>query len=147
VHGFRIAVHRQTGEIQILQSVHAADIGRVLNPMQCRGQVDGAVAQGLGWALFEKMVFDDEGRLVNPTFRTYHIPAFADLPRTEVHFADTIDAFGPFGAKSVGEAPLNPVAPALANALADATGVRFHSLPLAPDHIYQAISTKWVDGA
>jgi CO/xanthine dehydrogenase Mo-binding subunit len=79
--------------------------------------------------------------------RHYHIPAFADVPRTEAYFADTVDAFGPFGAKSVGEAPFNPVAPALANALADATGVRFHSLPLAPDRIYQAISTKHADGA
>jgi CO/xanthine dehydrogenase Mo-binding subunit/aerobic-type carbon monoxide dehydrogenase small subunit (CoxS/CutS family) len=147
VQGFRIAVHRLTGEIVILHSVHAADVGRVLNPMQCRGQVEGAVAQALGWALFEKMVFDDQGRLANPTFRHYHIPAFADVPRTEVYFAETVDAFGPFGAKSVGEGPFNPVAPALANALADATGVRFHSLPLAPDRIYQAISTKFANGA
>jgi CO/xanthine dehydrogenase Mo-binding subunit len=113
--------------------------------MQCRGQVQGAVAQGIGWALTEKMVFDDAGRLVNSTFRHYRIPAFADVPRTEVHFADTVDAFGPFGAKSAGEAPVNPVAPALANALADATGVRFHSLPLAPDRIYHAVSRKFAE--
>jgi CO/xanthine dehydrogenase Mo-binding subunit/aerobic-type carbon monoxide dehydrogenase small subunit (CoxS/CutS family) len=140
VHGFRIAVHRITGEVRILQSVQGVDAGTVINPAQLRGQVEGGIAQGLGWALTERMIFDDQGRVVNPTFRHYRIPAFADVPRSEVYFAKTSDAFGPFGAKSMSESPINPVAPALANALADATGVRFHSLPLAPDRIYQAIA-------
>jgi putative selenate reductase molybdopterin-binding subunit len=139
VHGFWIAVHRITGEIKILQSVHATDAGVVVNPQQLRGQVEGGIAQGLGWSLYEKMVFDQEGRVVNPTFRNYRIPAFADIPRTEVYFASTTDVFGPMGAKSMSEAPINPVAPALANALADATGIRFHDLPLTPDRIYHVI--------
>ncbi len=139
VHGFWIAVHRITGEIKILQSVQAVDAGVVINPQQLRGQVEGAIAQGLGWALYEKMVFDKEGQVVNPTFRNYRIPAYADIPRSEVYFAKTTDVFGPLGAKSMSEAPINPVAPALANALADATGIRFHDLPLAPDSIYSAI--------
>jgi putative selenate reductase molybdopterin-binding subunit len=142
VQGFRVAVHRRTGQIVILQSVHAADAGRLLNPNQCRGQVEGGVAQGIGWALTEKMVYDANGRMINPTFRNYRIPTFADVPRTDVHFADTYDAIGPFGAKSVAEGVFDPVAPALANAVRDATGVRFHSLPLAPDRIYADISTK-----
>ena len=87
VHGFWIAVHRVTGEIKILQSVQAVDAGVVINPQQLRGQVEGAIAQGLGWALYEKMVFDKEGRVVNPTFRHYRIPAYADIPRSEVYFA------------------------------------------------------------
>ncbi len=136
VQGFRIAVHRVTGEIVILQSVHGADGGVIINPMQCRAQIEGAVAQGLGWALIEKMVFDENGRIINPTFRNYRIPAFADIPRTEVYFADTRDAFGPLGAKSMSEAPIYPITPALANALTDATGIRFYDLPLAPDRIY-----------
>src|SRR5215217_2528042 len=139
VQGLRIAVHRVTGEIAILQSVHAADAGVVINPMQCRAQVEGSVAQGLGWALYERMVFDEEGRVVNPTFRNYRIPAFADVPRTEVFFADTHDPVGPLGAKGMGECPINPVSPALANALADATGVRFRDLPFTPDRIYRRI--------
>ncbi len=142
VHGFRIAVHRVTGEIKILQSVQAVDAGVVVNPLQLRGQVEGSIAQGLGWALYEKMVFDQEGRVVNPTFRHYRIPAYADIPHSEVYFAKTTDAFGPLGAKSMSEAPINPVAPALANALADATGIRFHELPLAPDRIYHLIFEK-----
>jgi CO/xanthine dehydrogenase Mo-binding subunit len=144
VQGFRVAVHRVTGEISILQSVHAADAGVVINPMQCRAQVEGSVAQGLGWALLERMVFDEEGRVVNPTFRNYRIPAFADVPRTEVHFADTHDAVGPLGAKGMGECPINPVSPALANALADATGVRFRELPFTPDRIYRRIFERHV---
>src|SRR5439155_26087823 len=139
VQRFHIAVHRLTGQIVILQSVQAADAGQVINPMQCRGQVEGGVAQGLGWALTEKMVYDDQGRMVNPAFRHSRIPAFADVPRTEVYFADTYDAIGPFGAKSAGEGPIDPVAPAMANAVAAATGVRFHTLPLAPDRIHDAL--------
>ncbi len=142
VHGFRIAVHRVTGEILILQSVHAADAGTVINPMQLRGQVEGAVAQGIGWALYERIVLDETGKIVNPRFRNYRIPAYADIPRTEIYFADTCDSIGPLGAKGMGECPINPVAPALANALADATGIRFRELPFRPDLIYQPIFEK-----
>jgi CO/xanthine dehydrogenase Mo-binding subunit/aerobic-type carbon monoxide dehydrogenase small subunit (CoxS/CutS family) len=142
VHGFRIAVHRVSGEILILQSVHAADAGTVINPMQLRGQVEGAVSQGIGWALYERIVLDETGKIVNPQFRNYRIPAFADIPRTEIFFADTHDTVGPLGAKGMGECPINPVAPALANALADATGVRFRDLPFRPDLIYKPIFEK-----
>ena len=137
VQGFRIAVNRRTGEIVILQSVHGADGGVIINPMQCKAQIEGAVAQGLGWSLQEKMVFDDSGRMINPTFRNYRIPAYADVPqRTEIYFAKTHDAFGPLGAKSMSEAPIYPIAPALANALANASGVRFYDSSMTPDRIY-----------
>jgi CO/xanthine dehydrogenase Mo-binding subunit/aerobic-type carbon monoxide dehydrogenase small subunit (CoxS/CutS family) len=136
VHGVRVAVHRITGEIETLQSVHAADIGRLINPMQCRGQIDGAVAMAFGWALYEKMVYDPAGKMINPALRNYRIPAFADVPRTEIFFADTHDTIGPLGAKSQGECAINPVAPAIANAVMQATGVRFPDLPLTPDRIY-----------
>ena len=139
VQGIRLAVHRMTGEIRILHSVHAADIGRLINPMQCRGQIDGAIAMGFGWALTENMVYDDDGRMVNPQLRNYRIPAFADMPPTEVFFADTYDKIGPLGAKSQGECAINPVAPAIANALANATGVRFAHLPFTPDRIFDKL--------
>ncbi len=139
VHGCRLAVHRVTGEIRILHSVQAADAGVVINPAQLRGQVEGGIAQGLGWALYEHMDFDANGRVTNPTFRHYRIPAFADVPPSEVLFARTEDRTGPLGAKSMSESPINPVAPAVANALADATGIRFRDLPLTPDRIYRAI--------
>ena len=140
VHGVRVAVHRVTGEIMTLQSVHAADIGRLINPMQCRGQIEGAVAMGFGWALYEKMVFDGNGTMVNPALRDYRIPAFADVPRSEVYFADTYDKVGPLGAKAQGECAINAVAPAIANAVANATGVRFPDLPLTPDCIFDKLT-------
>jgi putative selenate reductase molybdopterin-binding subunit len=141
VQAFRVAVHRHTGEIRILRSVHAADAGRVINPRQCRGQVEGAVAQALGAALYEELVIEN-GRVANPSFRDYHIPAFADVPPTEVLFADTFDRLGPLGAKSMSESPYNPVAAALGNALADATGVRFRTLPFRPDRVFEGFIEK-----
>ena len=140
VQGVRVAVHRVTGEIMILQSVHAADIGRLINPMQCRGQLDGAIAMGFGWALYEKMVYDANGTMVNPALRDYRIPAFADVPRSELYFADTYDKVGPLGAKAQGECAINAVAPAIANAVANATGVRFPDLPLTPDRIFDKLT-------
>jgi putative selenate reductase molybdopterin-binding subunit len=142
VHGFCVAVQPGTGEIRILQSVQAADAGRVINPMQCRGQVEGGAAQAMGAALYEDLRIDPVGRVENPSFRGYHIPAWADLPRTEVLFADTIDSVGPFGAKSMSESPFNPVAPALANAVADAIAVRCRDLPLKPDRVFRALTHK-----
>jgi CO/xanthine dehydrogenase Mo-binding subunit len=140
VHGFRIAVHRVTGEIRILQSVQAYDAGTILNPMQARGQVEGGIAQGIGTTLFERMVIDNHGAVVNPTFRNYRIPAFADIPRTEIFFANTRDAYGPLGAKPIGEAPTIPISAALNNALADATGIRFTTLPLSADRIFAQLA-------
>ncbi len=143
VHGFRVAVNKGTGEIKILKSVHAADAGRVANPMQCRGQVEGGVTQSLGATLYEEMIVNDEGRVVNPKFRDYHLPSFADVPRTDVYFADTIDSLGPMGAKSMSESPYNPVAAAMGNALADATGIRFMTVPFKPDRLFPLLHEKF----
>ena len=139
VQGFRVAVHPETGELRILKSVQAADAGKVINPMQCRGQVEGGVAQGLGAALYEDVRIDAEGRVETPVFRAYHIPACADVPTTQVIFADTHDGIGPLGAKSMSESPFNPVAAALGNAIRDATGARLTATPFAPDRIFSAV--------
>ncbi|WP_428393966.1 molybdopterin-dependent oxidoreductase [Lichenicoccus sp.] len=140
VQGFRIAVSARTGEIRILQSVHAADAGTVINPSQCRGQIEGGVAQAIGAALYETVLIDDTGQVVNPAFRGYHVPAFGDVPATEVLFAHTSDRLGPFGAKSMSESPFNPVAAALANALADATKHRFRATPFTPDRVWRSLA-------
>lgn len=140
VQGIRAAVHRVTGEVMTLQSVHSSDIGRLINPMQCRGQLEGAIAMGFGWALYEKMVYDSNGAMLNPALRDYRIAAFADIPRSEIYFADTYDTVGPQGAKAQGECGINAVAPAIANAVASATGVRFPDLPLTPDRIFAKLS-------
>jgi putative selenate reductase molybdopterin-binding subunit len=139
-HGFRIAVHRITGEIAILYSVHAADAGIVINPAQVRGQIEGGVAQAIGFALTENFRVDENGTMVNPNLRNYRIPTFADVPRTEVHVIETNDSVGPMGAKGIAESNVNPVAPALANALQDATGVRFRELPFTPERIYRRLN-------
>jgi putative selenate reductase molybdopterin-binding subunit len=143
VQGFRVAVNPHTGEIRILRSVHAADAGFVINPMQCRGQIEGGVAQALGATLYEEVAIRPDGRVANPSFRNYHIPAFADVPRTEVVLVETSDRLGPFGAKSMSESPYNPIAAALANAVADATGIRFTVLPLKADRIFPALHEKF----
>jgi CO/xanthine dehydrogenase Mo-binding subunit/aerobic-type carbon monoxide dehydrogenase small subunit (CoxS/CutS family) len=143
VQGFRVAVNKATGEIRILKSVQAADAGRVANPMQLRGQIEGGVAQSLGATLYEEMVIDEGGRVVNPKFRDYHLPSFADIPRTEVYFADTSDTLGPMGAKSMSESPYNPVAAALGNALASATGIRFTTVPFKPDRLFPLLHEKF----
>jgi CO/xanthine dehydrogenase Mo-binding subunit/aerobic-type carbon monoxide dehydrogenase small subunit (CoxS/CutS family) len=140
-HWFRIAVDPGTGAIRILRSVHSADAGTVMNPVQCRGQVEGGVAQALGATLAEHLDIDASGRVTTAGFRQYHVPTFADVPPTEVHFARTDDAIGPLGAKSMSESPFNPVAPAMANALRDATGVRFTALPFTADRVWQALDT------
>ncbi|MEU7410288.1 molybdopterin cofactor-binding domain-containing protein [Streptomyces sp. NPDC042638] len=136
---FRLAVDPGTGEIRILRSVHAADAGKVMNPMQCRGQVEGGVAQALGSTLFENVRIDARGEVETAAFRRYRLPQYADVPRTEVHFMETADAIGPLGAKSMSESPFNPVAPAFANALRDATGVRFTELPFTRDRVWRAL--------
>jgi putative selenate reductase molybdopterin-binding subunit len=141
-YGVRLAVHRVTGEIRILFSIEAVDAGVVMNPNQLRGQVIGGVVQGIGYALQEKMVYDDAGAVINPTLRNYRIPTFADAPITEVFFADTFDAIGPLGSKSIAENTINPVAPAIGNALKAATGVRFTALPFSEDRIFSKLTAS-----
>ena len=139
-HGFRIAVHRVTGEIRILYSVQATDAGVVINPAQVRGQVEGGVAQGIGFALTENFHVDANGVMVNPNLRNYRIPTYADVPRTEVLLVDSNDSVGPMRSKGMAECCINPVAPALANALENATGVRYRALPLTPERIYSRLA-------
>lgn len=139
VQGFRVAIDEATGELRILRSIHAADAGVVVNPEQCRGQVEGGIAQGIGAALHEIVRVDDGGTVVSDILRQYHVPTFADIPRSEVHFAQTSDVLGPLGAKSMSESPFNPIAPALAAAIRDATGIRMTVTPFTRDRIHAAI--------
>ncbi|KAA1400380.1 molybdopterin-dependent oxidoreductase [Aeromicrobium ginsengisoli] len=138
VHGFRVAVNPATGEVRILHSVQAADAGVVINPEQLRGQIEGGTAQGIGSALYEEMMLRD-GEVLTRSFRTYRVPQMADIPPTTVLFAGTVDGLGPKGAKSMSEAPYNPVAPALANAVRDAVGVRPYELPMSRDRIWRLL--------
>ena len=140
VQAFRVAVDVRTGEVQILQSVASADAGTVMNPEQCRGQVEGGVAQAIGSSLYEEVMIGDDGGVINSVFRTYRMPQMADIPATEVYFAQTSDNLGPFGAKSMSESPYNPVAPALGNAIRRAVGVRPHQTPFSRDRVWRMLS-------
>jgi putative selenate reductase molybdopterin-binding subunit len=140
VQAFRVAVNTETGQVHILQSVQAADAGVVMNPQQCRGQVEGGVAQAIGSSLYEEMHIGSDGTVLTQTLRNYHIPQFADVPVTEVYFADTYDELGPLGAKSMSESPYNPVAPALANAIARACGARMRQLPMTPARVWRELN-------
>ncbi len=141
VHAVCVAVCPQTGSVRVLQSVQAADAGFVMNPAQCRGQVEGGAAQGLGSALYEEVMIGDDGRLLTPVFRTYRVPQMGDVPETEVYFAETADDLGPFGAKSMSESPYNPVAPAVGNAIARAIGRRPFEQPFSRDRVWRLLQS------
>jgi len=136
VHAVRVAVDPETGTVKVLQSVQSADAGVVINPAQCRGQIEGGAAQALGGALYEEVMLDD-GVVQNPVFRTYRVPQFADVPDTEVYFAETDDSLGPFGAKSMSESPYNPVGAAIGNAVSRALGRRGYELPFSRDRVWR----------
>lgn len=136
VHAVRVAVDAETGTVKVLQSVQSADAGVVINPAQCRGQVEGGAAQALGGALYEEVLLE-EGVVRNPVFRTYRVPQFADVPETEVYFARTDDTLGPFGAKSMSESPYNPVGAAIGNAVSRALGRRGYELPFSRDRVWR----------
>jgi len=147
VQGFRVAVDPDTGEIRVLRSIQAVDAGTVVNPIQLRGQVEGGVAQALGAALYEELALGCRGEVVTTNLRSYHVPAWADIPRTEVLVASTSDVLGPLGAKGMSESPFNPVAPALANAVRDATGVRMTATPLRRDRVFLALQRSESTGS
>ncbi|WP_062132399.1 molybdopterin-dependent oxidoreductase [Demequina aestuarii] len=140
VQAFRVAVNADTGEVRILRSVQSADAGTVMNPEQCLGQIEGGVAQGIGSSLYEEVMIDGSGAVENAAFRQYRVPQMADVPRTEVLFASTSDALGPYGAKSMSESPYNPVAPALANAIRRALGARPYALPMSRDRLWRLMA-------
>ncbi len=140
-----VEVDTETGVVTVLKVVSAVDCGRAINPAGASGQVEGGVTQALGYALSEEMVYDDQGMLLTTDFRDYRIFSSADMPELETFLVETQDPFGPFGAKAVAEIPLDGVAPAVANAVADATGVRVGRIPLIPERVYRALQERTAD--
>jgi len=134
-----VLVNTRTGEIRVPRFVTAVDAGRILNPAMAEGQVEGAVAQGLGFALVERMDYDRAGRPLAASFREHGYLLPGDLPRQEVLFVEDLEPTGPFGAKAVAEICINGPAPALANALFDACGVRLRETPLTPERVLRAL--------
>ncbi len=138
--GAEVTVDRETGEIRLLSYTCLADVGRAINPKQCEAQDVGALMMGIGHTLFEEMVFSASGSLMNPSMIEYRVPVTTDLPDTlETVLVENADGAGPFGAKGMGEGGGLPVAPAIANAVARATGVRIRDLPLTPERVWRAL--------
>lgn len=140
VQGVEVEVDIETGRITLLRCVQAVDIGKAINPQICYGQVRGAMVMGLGYALSEELLFDEQGQILNPTPRTYRLPLAKDVPPMEVILVEQPDPYGPFGAKAIGEVGVNCMAPAIANAVAHATGVRLRQLPMTPERVWQALA-------
>ena len=134
-----IVVDTQTGKINVDRMLMVVDCGRVINPLTAAGQVEGGMTQAMGFALTEEMLFDQNGQPLNPDLKKYHIARANEMPATDVIFVQTNEPTGPFGAKSVSEISIDGVAPAMASALHDATGVWMRTLPYTPERVKQAL--------
>jgi len=141
-HIAEVEVDLETGLVDVVDYWAVHDVGRIINPILLEGQVHGGVSMGIGWALWEDMLYDEKGNLLNPGFLDYRIPGPKDIPMIHTDFVETDDPCGPLGAKGIGEPALNPVAAAVLNAIYDAVGVRFNSLPVTPERLLNAISGK-----
>jgi CO/xanthine dehydrogenase Mo-binding subunit len=140
----RVEVDLDTGAIRIPHYVSVADVGRAINPQQCEGQDEGAAMQGIGHTLFEEMLYED-GQLLNPNLIDYRVPTFAELPDwLETILVENGDGPGPFGAKGLGEGGIVCAAPAIANAIYQATGVRIKDLPLTSERVWRALKKAQV---
>jgi putative selenate reductase molybdopterin-binding subunit len=134
-----LAVDTETGEITIERVLMVVDAGRVINPITASGQVDGGLAQAIGFAHCEEMVYDEKGRLQNPRLGAYHVYKSNEMPALEVMFVQTDEPTGPFGAKSIAEIPMDGIAPAMADAIHDATGVWIREVPFTPERVWRAL--------
>jgi putative selenate reductase molybdopterin-binding subunit len=137
-----VEVDIETGKVRVLHLVAAVDCGKAINPQLAEGQVEGAVAQGLGYALTEEMLLDDHGRMLNPNFLDYKILSAKDMPKLTTILVETNEPLGPYGAKSIGEIAINGPAPAIANALYQAIGIRFRKLPIRAEDVLRALHEK-----
>ena len=140
-HGVEVEVDRETGQVKILNYIAAHDVGKAINPMLLEGQIYGGGLMGIGYALGEKMIFD-KGVLKNGNFLDYKMPTAKDVPPVQAVIVETDEQAGPFGAKGIGEPGLVPTAPAIANAIYDAVGVRIKDLPITPEKVLKALKEK-----
>lgn len=140
-HFVKVRVDTQTGQIEVVKVVPVHEIGRIIHPIAAAGQIEGGIQQGIGHALTEDYVIDlKDGRSLNPSFVDYKMPLAMDMPPIETIILETApSAGGPFGAKGVGEDPIIAIGPAIANAVYDAIGVRFHHYPITPEQVVEAL--------
>jgi CO/xanthine dehydrogenase Mo-binding subunit len=141
-HLAHVRVDRDTGEVEVLGLVVVQDVGHVLNRALVDGQMRGGTAQGLGWALYEQLVYDDAGNLLTGSLLTYALPAATRVPPIETVTVEVPAPDGPFGAKGIGEASVIAVSPAIANAVAAATGIRLRRLPMTAQHLWRELTIQ-----
>ena len=139
VHMAKVAVDPGTGEVRVLDYVAVQDVGFAINPGEVEGQIQGGVTQGLGWALFEGFVYDENGQLLTSTLMYYALPHSVDVPDITPVLVEIPSALGPFGAKGVGEPPVVPVGATIANAIYDAVGARVAQLPITSERLFKAM--------
>jgi CO/xanthine dehydrogenase Mo-binding subunit len=138
-HLSHVRLDRQTGEVRLLRHVIAQDVGRALNPALVEGQMRGGATQGMGWALFEQLDHDEDGRLLTGSFLDYAIPTADRVPEIETLIVEVPAPDGPFGAKGIGEAPVVGAPAAIANAVAAAAGTRLYELPMTAPRVWEAL--------
>ncbi len=145
-HLAKVAVDPETGVVRVLAYIAAQDVGRAINPAEVEGQIHGGVVQGIGWALFEGMAYDENGQLLTATLMDYALPQSQDVPPITPLLVEVPSALGPFGAKGVGEPPVVPVSAAIANAIRDAVGVRMTQIPMTPERVFASLSGRAMRG-
>ncbi len=138
VHMVEVEVDPETGKVNVVKGVAAHDVGRAINPLVVEGQIQGGFVQGIGYALTEELVLDG-GKVANPTLVDYRIPSALDVPDVIPIIVESGEPSGPFGAKGVGECGLVGTAPAIANAIYDAVGVRIRELPITPERVLKGL--------
>src|SRR5438477_2649528 len=136
--GAEVEVDTETGAVRVLKAISAVDAGRVVNPIMAEGQIEGGATQALGYGVCEEMVYDHQGALLTTNLSDYRIYSAVDMPHMESYLVETHDPFGPFGVKAIAEIPIDGMAPAVANAVADALGVRYRQIPLTPERVLDA---------
>jgi CO/xanthine dehydrogenase Mo-binding subunit len=136
-----VEVDTETGHVTLLNYACVNDVGTVINPLLAEGQVEGALAQGMGYALFEEMPMEG-GRAVGMNFHDYKIASMHDIPGLKAGWVETEERTGPFGAKGLGEPGMVPTAAAIANAVADAIGCRITEIPITPARVLVALAER-----
>ncbi|MCF7790465.1 MAG: molybdopterin-dependent oxidoreductase [Victivallales bacterium] len=144
-HYIEIEVDTYTGEIKVLKYVSAVDCGTAINPALAEGQVEGAVLNGISYALTEEYRFSEKGKMTNPSLKTYNIFSLRDKPEMKTILVPSYEDTGPFGAKSVSEICINGAMPGIANALYNATGVRVYKAPFTKERVWKALQEKKCD--
>ena len=134
-----VEVDPETGKVAILRYTAVQDVGKAIHPSYVEGQIHGGAVQGIGWALNEEYIYNDEGRMTNSSFLDYRMPTSYDVPMIEAVIVEVPNPGHPYGVRGVGEVPIVPPAAAIANAIYDAIGIRMKELPMSPDRILAAM--------